>query len=213
MRSSHRVGATILGAFAAVTCLASTANAGCTDPVPLPKHLALGGMPGAAPSFSSPRVVGASFRDSSGDSNPSVVGMWHVTFKSNGNNVPPFLVPDGAILDDGYAQWHSDGTEIMNSSRDPATSSFCLGVWESDGGRAYKLNHFALSWDNTGGLCVPPPGAASCLVGRTNIRERITVDPHGDSYSGTVTIDQYDTSGKLLFRLRGLVSAERITAN
>jgi hypothetical protein len=101
----------------------------------------------------------------------------------------------------------------MNSSRDPATSSFCLGVWKSEGGRTYKLNHYALSWDNTGALCVPEPGAASCFVGRTNIREEVTVDPHGRTYSGTVTIDQYDTAGQLLFRLRGLVSAQRITAN
>jgi hypothetical protein len=38
----------------------------------------------------------------------------------------------------------------MNSSRDPATSNFCLGTWKSLGHRRYKLNHFALSWDNFG---------------------------------------------------------------
>jgi len=132
---------------------------------------------------------------------------------SDGNNAAPFFIPDGATLDDGYAQWHADGTEIMNSSRDPATSSFCLGVWRRDGGRGYKLNHLALSWDNTGALCVPQPGATSCLVGTTNIREAITVDPGGNTYSGSVTIEQYDTSGHLLFRLKGLASAQRITAN
>jgi hypothetical protein len=47
----------------------------------------------------------------------------------------------------GFSQWHSDGTEILNSSRPPATSNFCLGVWEKTGPFAYKLNHFALSSD------------------------------------------------------------------
>ena len=141
---------------------------------------------------------------------PSIVGLWHVLFTTTSNDVG---IPPGTVIDDAYATWHSDGTEIMNSSRDPATSSFCLGVWDTGGGRTYKLNHFALSWDNTGALCVPQQGATSCLVGRTNIRERITVDPHGDTYSGVVTIDQYDTSGKLLFRLKGLVSAQRVTAD
>ena len=213
MRAIHRVGMTMLGAFVITTSFASTASAGCTDRAPLPKRLSLGGAPGLSPSFGLPPAVATSASGSSSDNSATVVGMWHVTFTSDGNNVAPFFIPDGAPLDDGYAQWHSDGTEIMNSLRDPATSNFCLGVWQAEGGRTYKLNHFALSWDNTGALCVPEPGAASCFVGRANIREEVTVDPHGQTYSGTVTIDQYGTSGQLLFRLRGLVSAQRITAD
>ena len=213
MRAIHRVGMTMLGAFVIATSFASTASAGCTDPAPLPKRFLLGGASGLSPSFSLPGVRGTSASDSISDDDASIVGLWHVTFASVGNNVAPFFIPDGAPLDDGFAQWHSDGTEIMNSGRDPATSSFCLGVWKNEGGRTYKLNHFALSWDNTGALCAPEPGASSCFVGQTNIREEVTVDPRGRTYSGTVTIDQYDTSGQLLFRLRGLVSAQRITAN
>ena len=211
MKAIHRVVTTVLGGLVIATTFASTASAGCTDPAPLPKRLSLG-APNWSTSFSLPTAKGASASDSDSD-NASIVGLWHVTFASVGNNVAPFFIPDNAPLDDGFAQWHSDGTEIMNSGRDPATSNFCLGVWKSEGGRAYKLNHFALSWDNTGALCVPEPGATSCFVGRANIREEVTVDPHGRTYSGTVTIDQYDTSGQLLFRLRGLVSAQRITAD
>jgi len=213
MRQAHRVVTTIVGVLVLGAGFASTASAGCIDAVPLPKHRALIGVPSSVASFSSARVVAASARDSSADNSASIVGMWHVTFQSDGNNVPPFNIPDGAPLDDGYAQWHSDGTEIMNSSRDPASSSFCLGVWESQGGRTYKLNHFALSWDNTGTLCVPQQGATSCFVGRTNIREQVTVDPHGNTYTGSVTIDQYDTLGNLMFSLKGRVAAQRITAD
>ncbi len=213
MRAIHRVGMTMLGAFVIATSFASTANAGCTDPSPLPKRLSLGVAAGLSPSFSLPAARGTSASDSVFDNDVSIVGLWHVTFSSVGNNVAPFFIPDNAPLDDGFAQWHSDGTEIMNSGRDPATSSFCLGVWKNEGGRTYKLNHFGLSWDNTGALCVPEPGAASCFVGRANIREEVTVDPRGRTYSGDVTIDQYNTSGELLFRLHGHVSAQRITAN
>lgn len=213
MRAIYRVLSTIVGAFVMATSVASTASAGCTDPVPLPKRLPMGPVAYRSPSFSLLPAMAASATASSSENSASIVGLWHATFASDGNNVAPFFIPDGAPLDDGYAQWHSDGTEIMNSLRDPATSNFCLGVWQSKGARMYKLNHFALSWDNTGALCAPQPGAQSCFVGPTNIREEVTVDPHGNTYSGTVTIDQYDTSGNLLFRLRGLVSAQRITAN
>jgi hypothetical protein len=212
VRTIHRVVTTTVGAFIIATSVAPSASAACIDRAPLPKPLSLG-APDGLPSFSPPAAIAASASGSSSDESRSIVGMWHVTFASDGNNAAPFFIPDGATLDDGYVQWHADGTEIMNSSRDPATSSFCLGVWRSEGGRTYKLNHLALSWDNTGALCVPQPGATSCLVGTTNIREAITVNRGGNTYSGSVTIEQYDTSGHLLFRLKGLVSAQRITAN
>jgi hypothetical protein len=191
----------------------ATASAACIDPIPMAKRLLPGAAVDRTPSYSSPSAMAAAAGDASSDSSASIVGLWHITFVSNGNNVAPFFIPDGAMLDDGYAQWHSDSTEIMNSGRDPATSNFCLGVWKSAGGHTYKLNHFALSWDNTGALCTPQAGATSCFVGPTNIRQEVTVDRHGRTYSGTVTIDQYDNAGNVLFQLAGLVSAERITAN
>jgi hypothetical protein len=57
------------------------------------------------------------------DSGEPIVGFWKVTFTSEGTTG----IPDGTIIDQAYAQWHSDGTEIMNSSRPPVTQSFCLG--------------------------------------------------------------------------------------
>jgi len=47
----------------------------------------------------------------------SIVGFWRVDFTADGADRP---------FDSAYAQWHSDGTEIMNSSRDPRTQAFCL---------------------------------------------------------------------------------------
>ncbi len=141
-------------------------------------------------------------RNSGDDSDRAgIVGLWKVKFVSKGNT--GIGIPDGAPLDDGYATWHSDGTEIMNSGRVPKTGSFCMGVWKQTGRSSYKLNHFALSWDPTG----------TTLIGPTNIREELVLDSSENSYSGTVTIDQYDTEGHLLVHISGIVSAQRITAD
>jgi hypothetical protein len=157
-------------------------------------------------------------RDGDRDRNASIVGLWKFSFVALGNSGNPYPLnpPDGTTLDAGFVQWHSDGTEITNSGRDPATGSFCLGVWKRIGTSKYKLNHFALSWDATGQSCSPSqqPGSIGCFQGPTNIREVVTVDPSGNHYSGTVTIDQYDPSGQqFLFELKGTVSGDRITAD
>jgi hypothetical protein len=123
------------------------------------------------------------------DTDP-IVGFWNVT-----------LTSDGQVIDSPYVQWHSDGTEIMNSSRDPRTGSFCMGVWKKVGSN-YVLNHFAKSWDPNGNF-----------IGPANVRERVHLDRGGNSYSGTFTLDQYDTSGNLLVHLAGEISATRITVD
>jgi len=129
---------------------------------------------------------------------PAIVGFWHVKFISKGTTG----IPDGTVVDMGFSQWHSDGTEILNSSRPPATSNFCLGVWEKTGPFTYKLNHFALSSDLNGNL-----------IGPANIREDVTLAVHGANYTGTFSIDQYDTSGNLLVHIIGEVKATRITVD
>lgn len=203
MKIGRAVGAT-LGGIVISAMFASPASAGCGDP----------GTRGHAGLFPAVYRTGSGFEfttvRANDDDRPSIVGLWQFSFISDGNNVAPFFIPDGAPLDAGYAQWHSDGTEIMNSSRDPVTSSFCLGTWAATGRQTYRLNHFALTWDNTGKLCTPEAGASNCLVGSANIREEVTLDRHGDTYTGWVTIDQYDTNQKLIFHLAGKVRARRI---
>jgi hypothetical protein len=188
-----------------VIVFSAAANGGCLE---LPSKQRSSGFVQAV------NRQGAIFRMVADDGGrPSIVGLWKFTFTSVGNNVAPLFIPDGAPLDAGFTEWHSDGTEIMNSSRDPATSNFCLGAWANTGPFSYKLNHFALSWDNTGQLCTPAAGASSCFVGPTNIREQVSLDPRADSYTGTVTITQYDTAGHKMFQLTGTISAHRITAD
>jgi len=132
------------------------------------------------------------------DSGEPIVGFWKVTFTSAGTTG----IPDGTVIDQAYSQWHSDGTEIMNSSRPPVTQSFCLGVWKKVGGLRYKLNHFALSFD-----------ANSNLIGPANIREDVTLSVGGRTFSGTFTIDQFDQAGNTLVHITGQITGTRITAD
>jgi hypothetical protein len=129
----------------------------------------------------------------------AIVGLWKFKFVSKGSSG----IPDGAVIDEGYATWHRDGTEIMNSGRPPITSSFCMGVWKQTRGGAYKLNHFALSWNSDRRI----------FIGPTNIREEVVLDRCESSYTGTFTIDQFDTNEHVLAHVSGTFTAQRITAD
>lgn len=149
------------------------------------------------------RLLPAAFqdedRDNARDRDP-IVGLWHVKFVVKTGS------SETTTIDAGYAQWHSDRTEIMNSgSRPPSTSNFCLGVWEKVGERQYKLNHLAISWSGEASATAP--------IGPANIREDVTLDPDGDKFSGTFTIDQYDESLNVLAHVAGTVNGTRITVN
>src|SRR6267154_6033369 len=64
------------------------------------------------------------------DSVDGIVGFWRVTQVSKGT---PGL-PDGAVFDEGFQQWHSDGTEIHYDAQIPAAGgNFCLGIWKKTG--------------------------------------------------------------------------------
>jgi hypothetical protein len=132
--------------------------------------------------------------------NASIVGFWNFTLVSEDNPG----IPDGTVLDAGYVAWHSDGTEITNSgARPPMTGNFCMGVWKQAKHSTFKLNHFGLSWDPTG----------TTFIGPANLRQEVVVDRSKNSYSGTFTVDQYDTNGNLLAHIAGNVTAQRITAD
>ncbi len=144
------------------------------------------------------RIAYAVAQSGSDDSSSSIVGFWKFQFVAEGNGT----IPDGTVVDAGFTQWHADGTEIENSSRPPATQSFCLGVWKKTGGASYILNHFALSWD-----------VDNNFVGPANIREQVTVDHGGQSYRGSFTIDQFDASGGRLAHITGDATGVRITVD
>ena len=129
------------------------------------------------------------------DSDEPIVGFWKFVFTSQGSEG----IPDGTVLDQGYTQWHSDHTEITNSSRPPSTGDFCLGVWKKTGHYKYKLNHFTIPWDANGNQ-----------IGPGNLREEVVVSHDGNRYEGPFTIDQYDQAGNLLAHIQGQVTGTRI---
>ncbi len=140
-------------------------------------------LPAAGIRAVSPGVATA--KANGGGSSASIVGMWKIQFISQGNSASTPAIPDGAVVDFGYTQLHSDGTELLNSgAHTPSTQNFCLGVWGQTGFLSYELNHFALSYNSLTGE----------LANYVNIKEQLTLSPSGDMFSGTFTIDIYDTN-------------------
>jgi hypothetical protein len=136
-----------------------------------------------------------------GSDGPGIVGLWKVKFVSP--NTPGTNDGHVTVVDEGYATWHSDGTEIMNSGRPAVTGNFCMGVWEKTRRGTIKLNHWALAWD---------PG--SNFVGPANIKEEVVLDKSENNYYGTFTIDQYASDGKtVLVHIAGSVTGQRITVD
>jgi hypothetical protein len=130
-----------------------------------------------------------------------IVGFWRINLISEGNSESAGI-PDGTVLDAGLSQFHSDGTEILNSSRPPDIGSFCMGVWANVGPSKYKLNHFPLEWN-----------ADQTFQGPAHLREDVTVSRDHNSFTGTFTLGSYDPQGNLLppGLLYGKVQAKRIT--
>jgi hypothetical protein len=146
-------------------------------------------------------------RDRSSASNatsPSIVGMWSFQLISQGNTTHNPSIPDGAQLNFGYTQYHSDETEILNAgARSPAQQNFCLGVWQKTGHSTYQSNHFALNYN----------AATGALVGKILLIETLTLSPGGTAFSGTFVETVYDTMENETDHLTGQVTAQRITVD
>jgi hypothetical protein len=120
-----------------------------------------------------------------------IVGYWRVQFLSGTE-----------VVDQALVQWHNDGTEIMNSSRNPESEAYCMGVWENIGGSTYKLNHYGLAWDQATSTTSP--------LGLGSIRETVNLGKDGNSFTGTFIINQYDETGNLLMNISGTLIGYRI---
>jgi len=195
---SMTLGAGVLGAL-----FVSNAVAGCGDLASTQAPFQLADPDVVAQVFA-PRVESFTPDQRGGAPNASIVGMWSFQFISMGNTGHNPSIPDGAVIDFGYQHWHSDGTEFIESGgHSPASANFCLGVWGQTGYLTYEINHFPISYD-------PTTGAVANYV---NIREQDTLSPSGDRYSGTFTLDVYDTKGNHVDHLGGMVVATRITVD
>lgn len=149
---------------------------------------------------SGPTLLPASFSLSSGHlelvnerDDASIVGMWRVKF-----------IVGTDVIDDALAAWHSDGTEIMNSSKPPISQSWCMGVWKQIGRSSYKLHHIAIGWTEEG-----------APLGPAEIRETVTVDRSGNAFTGSFTIDQYlgDETAPPIAHVAGNLQGTRVTVD
>jgi hypothetical protein len=217
-----------VGVFAALTFSAHSALAGCST----------GGLGDASmkPAIYRQDDGGMLLRTHYGPFNTAeITGLWKFVFTAQGNtgaNAPAnaLPIPDGAVVDAGFATWHDDGTELMNSGRAPASGSFCMGVWKQVGGQTYRLNHWALSWipdyqpGQTQSWGQLPGGVDEAFraLGPTNIQELVTLGNHGDRYTGSFRLTQYVNDGSsqpitetngapVAFVIIGRISATRIS--
>jgi len=199
--------------YRAVTATLSAAVAGMLL-VPAASACALGDQPGPLaiqqllPDAQNPMAL-ATFsslaRDQSSASSAtsaSLVGMWSFQLISQGNTTRNPSIADGAQLNFGYIQFHSDETEIQNSgARSPAQQNFCLGVWQKTGRYTYQVNHYALNYN----------GSTGVLMGRIILIETLTLSPGGTSFSGTFVENVFDTTGNKTDHLTGQITAQRMT--
>ncbi len=185
----------VLSALTLATMLVPNAHAGCGMFTPGPHGTSW------QPQIAAPLLVPAALNidEAANDRDEhTIVGTWKEHWISEGSEG----IPDGTEVDAGYAQWHSDGTEInVSGLRSPLTGDVCLGVWKKTGERTYRLNHFGISYDPTG----------LNLVGPARIQQWLTLNEEGNATSGKFTIDQYDEGGNLLAHVQGKVIGTRVT--
>ena len=181
---------------ALLTGLAAVADAQCGSSLAQRQAFMLPSWNSAITALAAPRtVLSRNAEARPADQSPAtMVGLWDVTFTSG-----------GSLYDEGFDQYQSDGTEIMNDITPPAAGNVCLGVWARTGGLTFKLRHPFWIFDALG----------INLIGKGLLLEQISLDQSGDSYKGTFTFEFRDLSGNPIPSMpdvSGDLSATRITA-
>ncbi len=121
----------------------------------------------------------------------SIVGFWYTR-----------ILIEGQLVDDGFDMWLSDGTEILNDTSAPSSGAVCMGVWTKTAPLTYQLKHPAWIFDDAG----------VNLIGVVIFSEKVFLDPNGNKFSGTVSINAYDLSGNVLEAAQFDLTGERMTA-
>jgi hypothetical protein len=188
-----------LGIVLIGTLLSGNAFAGCGDSAK--------SKPGASLLPQSWDGLSGSFLPvSASSSEDRIVGMWHVTFTAEGNELGP---ADGTPIDNSLVVWHSDHTEIMASSRPAQDGDICMGIWQKTGKSKYKMNHLAWFANDAANA----PSGIGNPAGQTRLLEEVTLDPDGKHYTGTFTVDAYDLSGNPVAHVVGTIVATRVTVD
>ena len=126
--------------------------------------------------------------ESSRSHSGSIVGLWKTVYYYQGQ-----------VSDVAFETWERGGTEILNDYTNPIEDNVCLGVWVRTGPRTFKLKHPSWTFDTSGNL-----------TGTAIIRATVTVDGDADRFSGSYTVDLYETSGHFLGQVAGPLKGTRI---
>ena len=99
-----------------------------------------------------------------------------------------------------HASWQGEqGSELFHLAQAGPGNH-----WRQTAPSRYHLNHYALSYDP----------ALGTINARVIIKEDVTLNPTGTSYSGSFTLDVYDPSGTTqVGHQNGQVTAQRVSAN
>jgi hypothetical protein len=187
---------TFLGLVLALSLAPSTFGQCGTQSLPLVHHTSW------HPLYGQPRLLRTALAGKDEDEDgASIVGMWHVVFTGQTMNGGSYSLPEP--FDNSLVVWHSDGTEIMNSSRPAQDGNFCMGVWQQTGRRQYFLNH--VPWQGNDPTGNPEDGA--------QLLEQVTLAPDGNHYSGRFTFQAYDINGNPTLAITGVLTATRVTTS
>lgn len=186
-----RVCAVLTVTLAALTLLAADARAACVF-----------GDTRSARVFdrSAPRLgqaAAANFLNHDRDDDSSIVGLWQVTL---------FLGEGPDIYDQGFEQYHSDGTELMvDNGVPPFLGNVCVGVWKQTGPRTIKLRHTTWNWDEEGRH---PVGTFVLIM-------TLRLDRKGNTFTGKYVADSFDLDGRVIpsLHVEGTARAARITVD
>ena len=183
MNSTYKVFAAAF-ALAAVSVTSGSAKCGPQTPAGV---AALARMQPMAIKLRPNRLAAA---DAAPAAEPSITGLWSTQ-----------VLAGGQVVDAGFEMWLSDGTEILNDLVAPSSGAVCLGAWTKTAPFTYTLKHPTYIFDT----------ANVNLVGIGIIRETITLDASGNSFSGAATFDVYDLLGNSLDHEDSQVVGIRIT--
>jgi hypothetical protein len=120
--------------------------------------------------------------------NSSIVGLWHVEFKVNGQTIQ-----------EAYQIWNTGGTEVHNPNVDPRGGTMCLGVWTQSAG-TYTLAHRVWNYDTNGNF-----------LGTIHLSETLKLGNSGNTHSGSFTSAFYDPTGHFVNKVTGNVTGRRIS--
>jgi hypothetical protein len=153
------------------------------------------GSVGIKASVKLPAVAHADIGFPSPFNNPTIIGLWHVTYTAN-----------GSTFNDTFDTWHADGTEFESAFLAPAGGDICVGVWKPTGLRSVTLHHV--------GWLFNPSTPTATATNTFTLDEDIEVAPDGKSYSGKFTFKVWNLDGTPTPTVvTGTMAATRITVD